>query len=119
MESLIDDGRLRKLCEHYANYADYANLHLKNYIPDKNIEEKILTENLTPSVPQELPALDDFVKTLWYRKGLFPLITKRKSFRETFTGCRSIVTTRERIARCSKRVVCCCGSACRHTFYVD
>ena len=102
MESLIDDGILCKLCEHYANYADYANLHLKNYIPDKNIDEKMLTENLIPSVPQEL--LDDFVKTLWYRKGLFLLITKWKSFSETFTGCGSTVTTQERIERCSKRV---------------
>ena len=105
MESLIDDGRFSKLCKHYANYADYANPHSKNYIPDKNIDKKILTENLMASVPQELPVLDDFVKTLWYCKGLFPLITKWKSFRETFTGCGSIVTTRERIGRRSKRVV--------------
>lgn len=119
MESLIDDGRFSKLCKHYANYADYANPHSKNYIPDKNIDKKILTENLMASVPQELPVLDDFVKTLWYCKGLFPLITKWKSFRETFTGCGSIVTTRERIGRRSKRVVWSCGSACRHTCYVD
>ena len=44
--------------------ADYANLHFKNYIPDKDIYEKILTENPVPSNLQEVPVLDDFVKTL-------------------------------------------------------
>ena len=44
--------------------ADYANLHFKNYIPDKGIYEKILTENPVPSNLQEVPVLDDFVKTL-------------------------------------------------------
>ena len=44
--------------------ADYANLLFKNYIPDKDISEKIMTEN--PVIPnlQEVPVLDDFVKTL-------------------------------------------------------
>ena len=44
--------------------ADYANLHFKNYIPDKDINEKILTESPVPSNLQEVPVLDDFVKTL-------------------------------------------------------
>ena len=44
--------------------ADYANLHFKNYIPDKDINEKILTENPVPSNLQVVPELDDFVKTL-------------------------------------------------------
>ena len=41
---------------------DYPNLHFKNYIPDKDIT--ILTENPVPSNLQEIPVLDDFVKTL-------------------------------------------------------
>ena len=44
--------------------AHYANLHFKNHIPDKDINEKILTENPVPSSLQEVPVLDDFVKTL-------------------------------------------------------
>ena len=44
--------------------ADYANLHFKNYIPDENINENILTENPVPSNLQEVPVLDDFLKTL-------------------------------------------------------
>ena len=44
--------------------ADHANLHFRNYIPDKDINEKILTENPVPSNLQEVPVLDDFVKTL-------------------------------------------------------
>ena len=44
--------------------ADYANFHFKNYIPDKDINEKILTEDPVTSNLQEVPVLDDFVKTL-------------------------------------------------------
>ena len=44
--------------------ADYANLPFKNHIPDKDINEKIFTENPVPSNLQEVLALDDFVKTL-------------------------------------------------------
>ena len=44
--------------------ADYANPHYKNYIPDKDINQNILTENSVPSNLQEVPVLDDFVKTL-------------------------------------------------------
>ena len=44
--------------------ADYANLNFENYIPDKDINEKILTENPVPSNLQEVPVLDDFVKAL-------------------------------------------------------
>ena len=44
--------------------ADYANLHFKNYIPDKDINEKILPENPVPSDLQEVPVLADFVRTL-------------------------------------------------------
>ena len=44
--------------------AGYANIQFKNYIPDKDINEKILTEYPVPSNLQEVPVLDDFVKTL-------------------------------------------------------
>ena len=44
--------------------ADYATLHFKNYIPDKDINEKILTENPVPSNLREVPVLDDSMKTL-------------------------------------------------------
>ena len=44
--------------------ADYVNLHFKNYIPDKDINKKVLTQNPALSNLQEVPALDDFVKTL-------------------------------------------------------
>ena len=46
-----------------SSIADYANLHFKNLIPDKGINEKILTENV-PSNLQEVPLLEDFLKTL-------------------------------------------------------
>ena len=44
--------------------ADYANLNFKNYIPDKDINEKILTTVPVPSNLQEVSVLDDFMKTL-------------------------------------------------------
>ena len=40
------------------------NLHYKNYVPDKDINEKILMENPVPLNLQVVPVLDDFVKTL-------------------------------------------------------
>ena len=36
----------------------------ENYIPDKDINEKILTENPVPSNLQEVPVMDELVKTL-------------------------------------------------------
>ena len=47
-----------------SSMADYATLHFKNYIPDKDINEKILTENPVPSNLREVPVLDDSMKTL-------------------------------------------------------
>ena len=47
-----------------SSMADYANPHYKNYIPDKDINQNILTENSIPLNLQEVPVLDDFVKTL-------------------------------------------------------
>ena len=47
-----------------SSMADYVNLHFRNYIPDKDINEKMFTENPVPSNLQEVPLLDDFVKTL-------------------------------------------------------
>ena len=43
-----------------SSMADYANFHFKSYIPDKDINEKILMENPVPSNLQEVPVLDDF-----------------------------------------------------------
>ena len=52
--------------------ADNANLHLKNYIPDKNINEKLLTENLIPSNLQEVHVLaSQTVITNDYQMGNF------------------------------------------------
>ena len=42
-----------------SSMADYVNLHFRNYIPDKDIEE-----NTVPSNVQEVPLLGDFAKTL-------------------------------------------------------
>ena len=36
---------------------DYPNLRFKNYIPDKDINEKILTENPVSSNLQEVPQM--------------------------------------------------------------
>ena len=44
--------------------ADYANLHFKNHVPDKDINKKMLTGNPVPSNLQVVPVLDDFVKAL-------------------------------------------------------
>ena len=47
-----------------SSMTDYANLNFENYIPDNDIEEKILTENLIPSNLQEVSILNGFVKAL-------------------------------------------------------
>ena len=47
-----------------SSMVDYANLHYKNYVPDKDINDKILMENPAPLNLQVVPVLDDFVKTL-------------------------------------------------------
>ena len=64
--------------------ADYVNLCFKNYISDKDINEKILTENLVPSNPQEVPALDDFVKTLLISHTVATTRYKMEKFQENF-----------------------------------
>ena len=68
-----------------SSIADCLDLHFKYHIPDKDIAEKILTESPVPSNLQEVPILDDFVKTLcWFHQWLSQLITKWKSFKKTF-----------------------------------
>ena len=47
-----------------SSMADHANIHFKNHVPGKDIDEKILTENPVPSNLQEVPVLNDLVKTL-------------------------------------------------------
>ena len=54
---------------------DYTNLHFRNYIPDNDINEKILTENPVLSNLKEVPVLDKFVKTLLVLQRLSRLIT--------------------------------------------
>ena len=67
---------------------DHANLYFKNYIPDKDINKNILAENPAQSNLQEVPVLDDFVKTktLLVHKRLSRLIIKWESFKKHF--CR-------------------------------
>ena len=64
--------------------ADYANLHFKNYIPDKGINEKILTENPVPSNLQEVPVLDDFVKILLVSQTVNTTDHQMEKFQEKF-----------------------------------
>ena len=45
-----------------------ANLHFKNFIPDKDINGKMLGEHSVPSNLQEFPLLDDFLITLLVSK---------------------------------------------------
>ena len=40
-----------------SSMTDYPNLRFKNYIPDKDINEKILTENPVSSNLQEVPQM--------------------------------------------------------------
>ena len=69
MESPIEHGR-------------YVNHHFKNYIPDKDINEKILTENSVPSNLQEVPVLDDFVKTLLVSQTVITTDHEMEKFQE-------------------------------------
>ena len=62
--------------------AGYANLHFKNHIPHKDINEKIMTENLVPLNLQEVPVLDDFVKTLLVSQTV--ITTDHQMFQEKF-----------------------------------
>ena len=85
--------------------ADYANLHFKNYIPDKDINEKILPENPVPSDLQEVPVLADFVKTLLVSQTVITTDHQMEKLQEKFfAGYGSVITTLERIGRCSKRI---------------
>ena len=44
--------------------AEYANNHFKSYIPDKDIEEKLLTKNPVSLNLQQVKSLDDFIRYL-------------------------------------------------------
>ena len=70
--------------------SDYSKFNFKNYIPDKDIYEKVLTENPVSLNLQEVPVLNDFVKTL--------LVSQK------VTGYGSIIKTLEGTGICSKRV---------------
>ena len=61
---------------------DYANLHFKYCIPDKDNNEKILTENPVPSNLQEVPVLDDFVKTLLVSQTVITTDHQMEKFHE-------------------------------------
>ena len=65
-----------------SSMADYANLHFKNYIPDKDTNEKILTENLVPSNLREVPVRDDFVKTLLVSQTVITTDHQMEKFQE-------------------------------------
>ena len=62
--------------------ADYANLPFKNHIPDKDINEKIFTENPVPSNLQVVLALDDFVKTLLVSQTVITTDHQMEKFQE-------------------------------------
>ena len=44
--------------------AGYANNHFNSYIPGKDIEEQLLTENPVPSNLQQVKTLDYFIRSL-------------------------------------------------------
>ena len=44
--------------------AEYANHHFNSYVPDKDIEEQLLTENPVPSNLQQVRPLGDFIRSL-------------------------------------------------------
>ena len=64
--------------------ADYVNLHFKNYIPDKDINEKMLTENPVPSNLQEVTIMNDFVKTLLFSQTTISTDQHMEKFQEKF-----------------------------------
>ena len=47
-----------------SSMAEYADNHFNSYIPDKDIEEQLLTENPVPSNLQQVKPLDDFIRSL-------------------------------------------------------
>ena len=83
---------------------DYANLHFKKCIP-KTDNEKILMENPFSSNLQEVPVLDDFMKTLSVSQTVITTDHQIEKFQENFfASYGSVITTLERIGRCSKRI---------------
>ena len=54
----------------------------KNYVPDKDINEKILTENPVLSNLQEVPVLDDFVETLLVSQTVITTDSQMGKFQE-------------------------------------
>ena len=77
--------------------------HFENYIPDKNINEKVLTENPAPSNLQEVPVLDDFVEALLVSQTVITTDHQKGEVSgKNFAGYGSVITTLERIGRCSK-----------------
>ena len=62
--------------------SDYSKFHFKNYIPHKDIYEKVLTENPVPSILQEVPVLDDFVKTLLASQTVITTDSQMGKFQE-------------------------------------
>ena len=62
--------------------ADYANFHFKNYIPDKDNNEKILTENPFLSNLQQVSVVKDFVKTLLASQTTISTDQQMKKFQE-------------------------------------
>ena len=65
-----------------SSMAGYANLHFKSYIPDKDINENIFVENLVPSNLQEVPVLDNFVKTLLVSQTVITTDQQMEKFQE-------------------------------------
>ena len=48
--------------------AEDANNHFNSYIPDKYIEEQLLTENPVPSNLQQVKLLDDLIRSFYLHK---------------------------------------------------
>ena len=49
-----------------SSMAEYANNHFNSYIPNKDIEEQLLTENPVSSNLQLVKPLDDFIRSLLF-----------------------------------------------------